>query len=197
MKRKTGKLIIAKQFYELQSLFPFDFLTEKFWPFAYYRLPENIETKNNQLRINWNLKPQKDLDFESDMAAAIKHALEIGANLKFDEYSKIEKDEKTKTILLSAIYSLTYDLTTAQKYLCPFENIRRDQAEMIYFKSKFYNCEPYALLGDIQTESPELYNPKRYDFNIFILGCGWDRERREIETAQREAKAKMPMVRTR
>jgi hypothetical protein len=43
----------------------------------------------------------------------------------------------------------------------------------------------------VSRETPELYNPKRYDFNWFILGIGWDKERQDMEKAQAAAKSKM------
>jgi hypothetical protein len=192
MMRKKRTVLFASRLWSLQSLFPADFLTEKFWPFAFYRLPEDVKPVNHEPKRDWKLKPTNMTEHETALKSAIKRALGIGANLKSGEFGQIEGNEELKMLLLSEIYALSYDLTPAQKLICPYETINRDQAEMIYFKAKMYTCEPFALIANLQDESPELYNSRRYDFNLFVLGCGWDRERREIEKAQQEMKAKYP-----
>lgn len=197
MIRKKRTVLFASRLWSLQSLFPADFLTEKFWPFAFYRLPEDVKPNIPSQAIDWKLKPKEMTDYEESLKSAIRKALIIGANIKTGDINAVETNEQIKSVLLAEIYALSYGLTPMQKILLPYETITREQAELMYVKAKAYNCEPYALISDLSGMAPELYNPKRYDFNLFILGCGWDRERREIEKAKAEMKVKMPAARKR
>lgn len=203
MQRKTKNVKIGARIFKLQSLFPADFLGDKFWPFAFFRTPEDVKQTPPAPEYDWKLKPKSMLDFEADMQTVTQRAIEIGGSLRFGERFEIAKEESfskdvfttKKSVLLSEIYALTYGLDTAQKLLAPFMFVRREWAEMIYFKAKFYACEPFDLIADCKKELPELYNPRRYDFNLFVLGCGWEKERREMEKAQAEMRSKTSMLR--
>ncbi len=190
MERRTRKIRIASQVYTLHSLFPADFLPVKFWPFSYYRLPEDLKPKPAGPNYDWKIKPKKMIDTEDAIKTSIRRAFEISAGLLFDKCDRALESETVKNILLTEIYALTYGLDSVRKLMMPFEMLYREQAEMIYIKAKAYNAEPFAQMADLVAEPPELYNPRRYDFNLFILGCGWERERREAEKIKAEMSAK-------
>lgn len=180
--RNKRKIKYDNRFWTIHSLDPFDFLECSYWPFAYYHLPKNQTNKTQEVKRDWKLKPANKIDEEKKLENSIRHALILGAEIKLGgEYDEIKKDEKLHSILLAEIYALTYQLTPIEKLFASQKEISRDFAESLAIKSKVLHVEPYSLIADVSREKPELYNPKRYDFNWFILGVGWDRERREFE----------------
>lgn len=192
MKRIQRKIKFEKKTWTISAIAPADFLELSYWPFTFYRLSEEQKVKAQpEVKRDWKLKPQPMISLEDKLEASTKHALKLGLNLKSDaEYNEINVNEPLKNLLLFEIYALTYELSAIEKYFTPFKFISRDFAEGLAVKSKALGVEPYSFLNDVTRETPELYNPKRYDFNWFVLGIGWDKERREIEKAQAEAKAK-------
>jgi len=179
----------------IKSIAPADFMSLSYWPFSFYRLPDDKAVKKvPEIKREWKLKPTPMLSLEDKLEASVKHALTIGLSLKSDtEYNEIKENKILHDSALFEIYALTYELTAIEKYFSPFKFINRDFAEGLASKSKALRVEPFSFLKDVSREIPELYNPKRYDFNWFILGIGWDKERREIEKAQADAKSKFSM----
>jgi hypothetical protein len=194
MKRVQKKIKYAGKVWTVSSLVPADFLSCSHWPFSYYRLEENSRQKSLEVKRDWKLKPKNISSDEEKLAESVKQAVKIGININFDgEYEKIKSDESVHAVLLSQIYALTYNLSLAEKYFLPFQIISKDFAEALAVKAKTLCVEPYSFLVNLSKEPPELYNPKRYDFNWFILGVGWEKERREMEKAQAEMKSKMQL----
>jgi hypothetical protein len=194
MQRATKTINYDGRTWRLCGLFPADFFTCSCWPFAYYRLPEDGNPAEQKIKRDWKLKPKNMRDDEAKLAFAIRRALKVGCGINSErECDEILSKDTLKVFLLAEIYALTYQLNLLQKYFTPFENISREFAEALAIKAKTMNIEPYALLADVSRGTPELYNPKRYDFNWFILGIGWERERREYEKAQVEMKSKIGM----
>jgi hypothetical protein len=192
MQRTTRKIKYNGKTLNLCGLFPADFFECAYWPFSFYKLPEDNKVKSTEIKRDWKIKPESMIEEEEKLAASIRRAFKVGCNLQFDnEYENIKENENLHTYLLSEIYTLTYKLNTIEKYLSPVEIISREFAESIAIKSKAMNIEPFSLLFDLSHESPALYNPKRWDFNWLVLGCGWERERKEIEKAQREIQSRM------
>jgi hypothetical protein len=193
MERRARKVKIASRKWTLRGLFPADFLALRLWPFAHYRLIEDMKKDDGHfLDRDWKLKPKNKLDEEVALEEGIKRALVVGASLKHGQYAEIKADEQLHSILLAEIYAMTYGLSPADKVFNPFKLIDRHFAETIFAKSKALCLEPYAFMADVAHEAPELYNPRRWDFNLFILGVGWDQERRAMEKAQAEMRSKMP-----
>jgi hypothetical protein len=192
MSRAKRIIKYADKTWTVSSLVPADFLECSFWPFSYYRLPEdNLVKSAIEVKRDWNLKPKNKISDEAKLEQAIRQAFMVGLGINFDkDFEAIKSDQTLYNILLFEIYSLTYRLKPVDKILVPFELISRDFAEALAIKAKAINLEPFSLISDLSRELPELYNPKRYDFNWFILGVGWERERREIEKAQAEAKSR-------
>lgn len=179
------KVKYLKKAWTIKCLAPIDFIEQSFWPFAYYVLPDDHWTKKKkEIKRDWKLKPKNQVDDEARIENAVKHALKCGAGVSD------ELDELLRVRLLAEIYSLTYQLTNIEKYFASQKTVSRDFAEGLAIKAKALNVEPYSFLADLSKEKPELYNPKRYDFNFFILGVGWEKERREMEKAQANIKGK-------
>ena len=198
MNRIEKRVKIKKKTWLIKSLFPADFLSYSFWPFSYYRLPEDLKPTKQypEVKRDWKIKPKNLITQEEKLNNALRNVYRLGAGIYKDKvYDELKADEFAYQILLAEIYSLSYGLTNQEKLLEPFKVISRDFGETIYMKAKAMYSEPWNLIGDI-TELPELYNPKRHDFNIFILGLGWDRERREAEELQAKMKSQSK-VRTR
>jgi len=190
MKQPTKRIIFLKKTWTVKALFPVDFIEQSYWPFAYYKLKdEQAYKRSSEVKREWNLKPKDQIDELTKLNNAKKYAIEIGAGIaNDDEWLEIEKNKDLFDMLLSQIYALTYGLSALEKYFVPEKVISKDFAELLAIKAKALNVEPYSFMADISKELPELYNPKRYDFNFFILGVGWDRERKEIEKANKKAK---------
>lgn len=179
------KVKYLKKAWTVKSLAPIQFVEESFWPFAYYVLSDDGWTKKKkEIKRDWKLKPKDVIDDEARIENAIKHALKYGAGVNGD------LDETLRVLLLAEIYSLTYQLSNIEKYFTPQMTLSRDFVEGLAVKAKALNVEPYSFLADLSKEKPELYNPKRYDFNFFVLGVGWEKERREMEKAQADIKRK-------
>lgn len=176
------KVRYLKKAWTVKCLAPIDFLEQGVWPFSYYVLPDDLLAKKEKtIGRHWKVVLEN----------AIKYALSLGAGVN------TEIDEILKTVLLAEIYALTYGLTNIEKYFTPQKTISRNFAEGLAIKAKALNVEPYSFLADLSKEKPELYNPKRYDFNFFVLGVGWEKERREAEVAQAELKSKTNALRKR
>jgi len=201
VERKQKKAKYFGRTWNVSAIFPADFLNSYFWPFSYYQYPPKKKSKDKkempEIRREWNYKPKEIIDTEAKIAASIKHAFIISLGLyKPFAYEKLQENKVLYDVLMAEIYGLTYDLNVAEKNFAPVCNINKDFAESIAIKAKTLGVEPYSFLKDLSTEKPELYNPKRWDFNWFILSAGWDRERIEIEKANQRIK-QMSKVRTR
>lgn len=192
MFQKNRAILFEGRRWHARPVYPADFFSCAFWPFAFYRLLEDEKSeKGEEIKREWKIKPKNLVDDEAKLEAALKNVFKAGLGIKFDhEYDKIKENNLLHSVLLSEIYALSYNLTLEEKLFTPTQSISREFAEVLAIKAKALQCEPYALLKDLSKERPELYNPRRYDFNIFILAAGWDRERREIEKAQAAAKIK-------
>ena len=191
MDRIQRKVKYFDRTWTLLSLFPADFLEVSCWPFAYYRLSEVQRKENFEVKRDWKLKPKNVSSEEEKLESAIKQAIMQGASIANEDYEAVKADDTLYSLLLAEIYALTYQLDLTEKYFTPTKTISKDFAEALAIKSKAMNCEPYALIADILKEKPELYNPKRYDFNWLVLSAGWERERIEMIKAQNIAKSKM------
>lgn len=199
MKRIKKKVKYLKKAWVIQSLVPADLIEFHYWPFSFFRAAEVLEKKKLvEPEREWNLKPKEKKADEVKLDNALKQAFKISLNIFFDkEYDEIKKDEMLYNILLAEIYALTYNLTPAQKYYNPTQNISKKYAELIAVKATTLHIEPYAFYADISKELPELQNPKRYDFNNCILSVGWENQRQEIEKQNREYKKQVSKSRKR
>ena len=186
---RIRKIKYGGQKWTIQALVPADFLEVSYWPFAYYKLPESELSKNAEIKRDWKLKPKGMVEEEKQLEDSFKLALKLGAGINDKNYAQVKKNAEFYNILLSEIYALTYQLTPEEKFFIPQKVISKTFAEFMFAKAKAMNMEPYAFMADLAREKPELYNPKRFDFNIFILGVGWERERREMEKAEAKMKA--------
>lgn len=194
MDRLQRRLKYFGKKWTVRQLFPADFLSVEYWPFSYYRLLEDNKPskKAPEIKRNWNLKPKEMIDTEAKLAASVKRAVMFGLAIYSDqEYEKIKEDEQLHSLLLAEIYALTYELKPEEKYFAPIMTINKTFAESLAIKAKTMSVEPFSFMVDLSDQKPELYNPKRFDFNWLILGAGWERERREYEKAEREAKAQI------
>jgi|WetSurMetagenome_2_1015567.scaffolds.fasta_scaffold02369_13 hypothetical protein len=194
MKRTNRKMTFNKKSWQICALVPADFLECSYWPFSFYRMPEDSASQS-EVKRDWKLKPKNQTLPEDKLAASVRQALRLGAGVINDiDFEKIKKNEMLYNLLLTEIYAASYELSTVEKYFNPQKIISRDFAEALALKSKALHVEPFSFLTNLVHEKPELHNPRRYDFNWFILGIGWEKERREIEKAQANAKAKYNVV---
>lgn len=193
MNRRERVIKCFGQKWKIKSIFPADFLSVSYWPFSYYRLPEIKKRKDiPEVKRDWKKKPKEMEDMEAKLNASIKHAFFFGLSVFFDsKFEEIKKNDQLYNVLLAEIYALSYDLSATDKYFSPFKILSKDFAEALAIKAKFMNVEPYSLIADVSRETPELYNPKRFDFNWLILSAGWECERREREKAEREIRSRM------
>lgn len=183
------KIKYQKKTWTVKTLAPIQFIECSYWPFAHYRTSEDIEPTPEKPEIprDWKLPPKKKLDDEAKLEAAWRYAYKLSCGVGSDaDYEEIKKDRTLHFMLFNEMYALTYELTLIERCFTPQKIISRDFAEGLAIKAKAMNIEPYSLLADLSEEKPELYNPKRYDFNFFILGIGWQKEIRDAD----EAKAK-------
>ena len=191
MNRAKRKLKYFGRVFIIKALVPFEFIDKAFWPFSYYRINrDSITTPKPEIKRDWKLKPKNVVEDEVRLAESIKQAVIIGANIKASEYAAIKENKNLHTYLLAEIYSLTYNLTLTEEYFCPIKEISREFGEALAIKAKAMSVEPYSLVTDVSRETPELYNPKRFDFNWTILAAGWEKERREYDKAMAEMKSK-------
>ena len=181
--RKTEKIKINKKIWRIQGLLPIDFVGHNFFPFSYFIFKDRKSPKT--IKRDWKLKTKKVREEDAVKENIIKIGVVSPRNVTVDP----EKDELTYNILLGSIYALTYDLTLIEKYFTPQKEIHREFAENIYFLSQKMNTEPYALYTDISKELPSLHNPERWDFNLFVIQAGLEREQMEYDEAINKAKA--------
>ena len=191
MDRKTKNIKFNNETWKIQEIFPIDFIDCSYFPFTFYVLKDTQPTfKKKEVKRNWNLKPKEKIEEEENLEKSLDRILEIGIvspavdrNGSFNRKSiqDIKKDQNLYSILLSEIYALTYSLSSIDKLMHPQMEFSKDFSEAIYIKSKNLGVEPYSFLADLTMEKPGLYNPKRWNFNFFILSVGWDKERREVE----------------
>lgn len=185
---KTRKIKYKKNKLSVMSLTPSDFMSCSYWPFAYYYTDEDKKkAKFDQPERDWKLKPKKDLTIEEKLDESIKFAFKISLNITDELYDDIKKDTMVYNFIFNEIFASTYKLNNIEKFFSPQKYINLDFAEGIAVKSKAMSKEPYSFIADLSKEKPELYNPRRYDFNYFILGVLWNMEARENEKAQKEA----------
>jgi hypothetical protein len=186
MNRVQKKIKYLDRTWNLSSIVPADFICLSFWPFSFYRLSEEQVFKKQEIKRDWKLKPKSAITDEEKLSRSIKHVFKIGLGINSDsEYKEIKKDETLYSILLAEIYAISYQLTSEEKLFIPFEFYSREFCEMLAIKSKALHVEPFSFLKDISKEKPELFNPKRYDFNWLVLSTGWEREQREAEVKSR------------
>lgn len=146
-------------------------------------------SKKKEIKRDYKLPPKDKIAEDKKINEAVKRAFKISLNIVDDnDYSKLKENKTAHNFLLSEIYTATYNLTPVDKYFNPQKIISKDFAEMLAIKAKAMNIEPYSMYADIKNELPELYNPKRYDFNLFILGVGWEKERQEYEKMDKKTK---------
>ena len=186
----TKKVKYLKKAWSVKCLVPADFLECAYYPFAYYKLPEDDKPKlAHEIKRDWKLPPKRIRDEQIREEEAVKTILKKGLGLVSNKtYNEIKKDKDLSNYLFAEIYCNTYQLSNTEKYLNPQKIINKEFAERIAVQCMTLHLEPYSFMADLSKEKPALYNPKRYDFNIFILGVGWDRMRREQE--EMEAKIK-------
>jgi hypothetical protein len=197
MNRKRRTIKYTKKAWSIKSLVPADFLECSYYPFAYYKLPDNSwGAKLKEIKRNWKLPTKEKSAYDNKLEEARKQAFRSSLGVLSDaDYDKIKKDETLYNILLSEIYALTYNLTPIEKLFKPQVILSKDFAENLAIKAKAMNVEPYYFMTNLANELPPLYNPKRYDFNLFILGVGWERERREYEEIENKMKSQQNKLR--
>lgn len=186
------KIKYGRKVLHIHKISPFDFMTKTFWPFSYYVLIEDKLKKDKSFEIKreWKLKPKEMDSDEKKINDAVVYAFELSAGINKAEHDTLKNDNKVfYNYILGEIYAQAYDLDSAQKLINPQIEISREFAEALAIKCKFLNIEPYSLIANINQEKPELYNPKRYDFNWIILSTGWDKERREQEKLNAKMKS--------
>lgn len=195
--KQQKKIKYLKKTWIAKTLVPNDFLEYSYWPFSYYILKEDTQKKQiKEIKRNWNLPPKEKVQADEKIDGSLFNAFRLGCDVKtLTEYNEIKENKMLYNLLLGEIYSLAYKLTDVEKFFVPQKVISKDFAEGLAIKSKSMNVEPYSFMVDLSKEKPELFNPKRYDFNFFILGVGWERERREMEEATKEAENRLKKVR--
>jgi hypothetical protein len=184
--RKTKAVKILGKKRLAQGLIPADFMAHACFPMSYYITAEAAKTKKT-IKRDWKLKPKH----QSDEELARDNILVLGIKgLTASELTNIKENNFLFNYLLSVIYVLTFKLNTFEIVFAPQKKIAREFAENLYMVSKLLNQEPYSLYTDIKKERPALQNPKRWDFNNFILAIGLERERYEQEKAMTKVKAR-------
>jgi hypothetical protein len=196
MTRKTKLFKYDSTIYKLQSLYPADFLEYSVFPFQHYILRDEVEKKEKkEVKRNWKIRPKKEVDLEEKLKQAMNQvfikgivspAVNISGIFGQTSLQNIEKNKELYEGLFSSIYALTFSLTSKQMLFGAQISISRDYARSIYTQCKTFNLEPYSLMANIQEEKPEIYNPKRHTFNLFIRGEGFEQEREETEEATKE-----------
>jgi len=192
MKRLTRTIKYQGQKWTLQGLFPIDFVQFDCFPMSYFTFPEPVKKQIEVKReITYKSKSQekeehaRDRILEIGVVKPIVHREGFGG---WYDMRLIRADETLYGLLLSEIYALTFQLTPLERMVAPQKIIGREFAENFYFVSKLLKQEPYAMYSKACKEEPAAWNPKRWDFNQFILAAGLERERVEQEKAMAEAK---------
>lgn len=195
---KARKIKYKKHKLSVAALVPFDLMSCSYWPFAYYLLDEVINKKKApEIKRDWKLKPKDMIETDTKIADSIKMAIKKSLSITDELHDELKQDETTYNILLSEIYAVSYQLTPIEKYFTPQKMINKEFAEGLAAKSKALQIEPYSFIADLSREKPDLFNPKRYDFNYFILGVGWEMERKAQENALKDMEKQQSKIKAR
>lgn len=194
MKRKTRTIKYKGSRWTVKGLIPRDFIEFNCFPLAYFSFPESPKQKN-EVKRDWKTKSKKQKNEEAARARILTVGIvkpvvsQNGFGGLFD-VRNIEADEMLYGVLLGEVYALTFELTNQERLFAPQKKINREFAENLYFVCKLLQQEPFSLYQDVANELPALQNPKRWDFNQFILAAGLERERAEQEKAMADIKTK-------
>jgi len=205
--------MVGERLFVLRQLFPADFIEQDSWPWNIFRVrsaADDISSPEDQEDLYaYGRKPKSQIEKERSEEDVKFRTISLGIMsprvLKSDEpwsegsiyYWQIFENKTLYNRLMLEIYLLAYELNDSGLDMNKLghamaiqsvisEDVSRVHLEWLYVKAKNSSQEPYSLFTDVANARPELYHPRRYNFNQTVLVVGKEAERRVAE-AQREA----------
>ena len=210
--RRLKRIKVGERLFIIQQLFPADFMGQDSWPWNIFRVKDKATESQEEPQEDlyaYGRKPKSQIEQERSEEDVKYQAISMGIVsprvIRTDEpwaegtiyYWQIFEDKALHNRIMLELYLLAYELNEVGLDLNKIghalaiqsvisEDVSRVHLEWLYVKAKNSSQEPYALFTDAQNAKPELYHPRRYNFNQTVLVVGKEAERRVAE-AQREA----------
>lgn len=199
--RHLKRVKIGKQLFIIKQLFPVDFLASDAWPWNIYAVGDEGRTEESRTDLfAHGIKPKEIVEKERSESEIKFKIFQLGIQKPaIDEakYKTICADVAVYNRLLFELYVLAYGLNDKLKLNfdklahvmlmaeLTKDRVSRKHLEWIYAKAKFEGREPYAAYTDTAQVLPELFHPRRFNFNqtVFVVG-----REMEIKLAEEQAR---------
>ena len=201
--RMLKRVKIGKQLFIIKQLFPIDFLASDAWPWNIYTVGDEGQTEENRADLfAHGIKPKELLEKERSESEIKFKIFKLGIQKPvIDEakYKEICADTAVYNRLLFELYVLAYGLNDKLKLNfdklahvllmaeLTKDKVSRKHLEWIYSKAKFEGREPYESYTDTKQALPELFHPRRFNFNQTVFVVGKEMEIKLAEEATRRA----------